>query len=59
MLQYMTGILVIQSYLEVIFRQSSSVSGPLASIVYGFVQLAAGELIVSVTYIYINLYLVL
>ncbi|RVE44472.1 hypothetical protein evm_010876 [Chilo suppressalis] len=41
-LQYMTGILVIQSYLEEIFRQSSSVSGPRASIIYGFVQLGAG-----------------
>ncbi|XP_028161737.1 facilitated trehalose transporter Tret1-like [Ostrinia furnacalis] len=40
--QYMTGILLIQSYLEVIFRQSSSVSGPRASIVYGVVQLFAG-----------------
>ncbi|CAK1595953.1 unnamed protein product [Parnassius mnemosyne] len=41
-LQYMTGSLAIQSYLEVIFRQSSSISGPYASIVYGFVQLGAG-----------------
>ncbi|CAB3253627.1 unnamed protein product [Arctia plantaginis] len=42
LLQYMTGILVIQSYLEVIFRQTSFISGPICSIVYGFVQLAAG-----------------
>ncbi|XP_047023803.1 facilitated trehalose transporter Tret1-like [Helicoverpa zea] len=42
LLQYMTGILVIQSYLEPIFRQSNFVSGPIASIVYGFVQLGAG-----------------
>ncbi|KAL4709956.1 hypothetical protein ACJJTC_003919 [Scirpophaga incertulas] len=42
LLQYMTGILVIQSYLEEIFRQSSSISGPRASIIYGFVQLGAG-----------------
>ncbi|CAH2037748.1 unnamed protein product, partial [Iphiclides podalirius] len=41
-LQYMTGSLAIQSYLEIIFRQSSSVSGPYASIVYGFVQMGAG-----------------
>ncbi|XP_013199414.1 facilitated trehalose transporter Tret1 isoform X2 [Amyelois transitella] len=41
-LQYMTGVLVIQSYLEVIFRQSVSISGPHVSIVYGFVQLTAG-----------------
>nr|XP_053607935.1 facilitated trehalose transporter Tret1-like isoform X2 [Plodia interpunctella] len=41
-LQYMTGVLVIQSYLEVIFRQSVSISGPHVSIVYGFVQLSAG-----------------
>ncbi|XP_072932127.1 facilitated trehalose transporter Tret1-like [Epargyreus clarus] len=41
-LQYMTGSLAIQSYLEVIFRQSSSISGQYASIVYGFVQLLAG-----------------
>ncbi|XP_045772297.1 facilitated trehalose transporter Tret1-like isoform X1 [Maniola jurtina] len=41
-LQYMTGSLAIQSYLEIIFRQSSSISGPFASIVYGFVQLGAG-----------------
>lgn len=40
-LQYMTGILVIQSYLEAIFTESSSISGPLASIVYGFVQILA------------------
>lgn len=39
----MTGILVIQSYLEPIFRQSNFVSGPIASIVYGFVQLGAGN----------------
>ncbi|CAH2268996.1 jg16020 [Pararge aegeria aegeria] len=41
-LQYMTGSLAIQAYLEIIFRQSSSISGPYASIVYGFVQLGAG-----------------
>ncbi|CAH3997225.1 unnamed protein product [Pieris brassicae] len=41
-LQYMTGTCAIQAYLEPIFRQSSSVSGPYVSIVYGFVQLAAG-----------------
>lgn len=39
----MTGSLAIQSYLEMIFRHSSSISGPLASIVYGFVQLGAGK----------------
>ncbi|KAG6445899.1 hypothetical protein O3G_MSEX004159 [Manduca sexta] len=42
LLQYMTGIFVIQSYVEVIFRQSRFVSGPIASIVYGFVQILAG-----------------
>lgn len=42
-LQYMTGSVAIQSYLEMIFRQSSAVSGPRASIVYGFVQLGAGK----------------
>ncbi|KAM3964401.1 facilitated trehalose transporter Tret1 [Aphomia sociella] len=42
LVQYMTGILVIQSYLEVIFRQTSSISGPHVSIIYGFVQLVAG-----------------
>lgn len=42
LLQYLTGALAIQSYLEVIFRQSSSISGPRASIIYGFVQLIAG-----------------
>ncbi|XP_049869119.1 proton myo-inositol cotransporter hmit-1.2-like isoform X2 [Pectinophora gossypiella] len=41
-LQYMTGASAIQSYLEIIFRQSSTVSGPHVSIIYGFVQLAAG-----------------
>ncbi|KAJ2946132.1 hypothetical protein O0L34_g5062 [Tuta absoluta] len=41
-LQYMTGNSAIQSYLEIIFRQSSSISGPHVSIVYGFVQLTAG-----------------
>ncbi|CAK1547072.1 unnamed protein product [Leptosia nina] len=41
-LQYMTGTCAIQAYLEPIFRQSSSVSGPYVSIVYGFVQLGAG-----------------
>ncbi|XP_052759500.1 facilitated trehalose transporter Tret1-like isoform X1 [Galleria mellonella] len=40
--QYMTGVFVIQSYLEVIFRQSSSISGPHVSIIYGFVQFGAG-----------------
>ncbi|XP_013142983.1 PREDICTED: facilitated trehalose transporter Tret1-like [Papilio polytes] len=40
--QYMTGSLAIQSYLEIIFTQSSSISGPYVSIVYGFVQLGAG-----------------
>ncbi|XP_061713271.1 facilitated trehalose transporter Tret1-like isoform X1 [Cydia pomonella] len=42
MLQYMTGGMAIQAYLEVIFRQSSSISGPLVSIVYGFVQVITG-----------------
>ncbi|XP_050670798.1 facilitated trehalose transporter Tret1-like isoform X2 [Leptidea sinapis] len=41
-LQYMTGMCAIQAYLEIIFRQGSSLSGPYASIVYGFVQLGAG-----------------
>ncbi|XP_011551452.2 facilitated trehalose transporter Tret1 [Plutella xylostella] len=41
-LQYMTGSFAIQSYLELIFRQSSSVSGPLASIIYGLVQFTTG-----------------
>lgn len=45
MLQYMTGGIAIQAYLEVIFRQSSSISGPLVSIIYGFVQLMTGKLI--------------
>ncbi|KPJ08236.1 Facilitated trehalose transporter Tret1 [Papilio machaon] len=40
--QYMTGSLAIQSYLEIIFTQSTSISGPYVSIVYGFVQLGAG-----------------
>lgn len=48
-LQYMTGILVVQSYLEDIFRQSSSVAGPLASIIYGLVQIAAGILATFLT----------
>ncbi|XP_075973341.1 facilitated trehalose transporter Tret1-like [Anticarsia gemmatalis] len=42
LLQYMTGILVIQSYLESIFRETSFMTGPICSIVYGFVQLGAG-----------------
>ncbi|XP_038211791.1 facilitated trehalose transporter Tret1-like [Zerene cesonia] len=41
-LQYMTGQCAIQAYLEPIFRQSSSVSGPYVSIVYGLVQFGAG-----------------
>ncbi|XP_041978612.1 facilitated trehalose transporter Tret1-like [Aricia agestis] len=41
-MQYMTGSLVIQSYLEMIFKQSASISRQHASIVYGFVQLATG-----------------
>lgn len=42
LLQYMTGILVIQSYLEPIFGETGFISGPTCSIVYGFVQLGAG-----------------
>ncbi|GBP40552.1 Facilitated trehalose transporter Tret1 [Eumeta japonica] len=34
-LQYMTGALAIQSYLEMIFMESSSISGRSASIIYG------------------------
>ncbi|XP_068631625.1 facilitated trehalose transporter Tret1-like isoform X2 [Battus philenor] len=41
-LQYMTGCLAIQSYLENIFAQSSSVPGAYVSIVYGILQLVAG-----------------
>ncbi|XP_050346330.1 facilitated trehalose transporter Tret1-like isoform X1 [Nymphalis io] len=42
LLQYMTGSLAIQSYVEIIFRHNTSISGPLVSILYGFVQLGAG-----------------
>ncbi|CAH0719487.1 unnamed protein product, partial [Brenthis ino] len=41
-LQYMTGSLAIQSYVEMIFRHTAKISGPMVSIVYGFVQLGAG-----------------
>lgn len=58
MLQYMTGGIAIQAYLEVIFRQSSSISGPLVSIIYGFVQLITGKLIYK-NLIFLNEYICL